>query len=195
MDDYAAALRRRAKLSSAQLTSALATVRRGRILFLHQSVGANILAGIRRLDEEAPEPGRLRIGSLEDGIRSAGPMLIDLIGGRNGEPKSKVDFFASVIRDQPRLALDLAFMKLCYVDFNPRTDADELFGYYRKTLEALKRERGATRFAHATVPLVVRPAGLKWRIFRLIGKEVWEDAANAKRAEFNRRLAEAFASD
>jgi hypothetical protein len=41
----------------------------------------------------------------------------------------------------------------------------------------------------------VQLTGLKWRIFRLIGKEVWEDAANVKRAEFNRRLNESFGAD
>lgn len=182
-------------MTTAQLAANLAVVRRGRVFFLHQSVGANILAGIAQLDSQNPEAGRLRMTCLAEAVASKGPALIDASGGRNGEPKSKVDFFAATIRGEARLKPDLAFMKFCYVDFDPRTDVDDLFAYYRSALDALKRERPEIRFAHVTVPLVVRPAALKWRVFRLIGKEVWEDTANVKRAEFNRRLQESFGAD
>jgi len=186
---------RGSRVTETQLTADLATVRQGRILFSHMSVGANILAGIKQLDAENPGRNRVRLAPLEEADASREPVLIDISGGRNTEPKSKIDFFAATIRGQFRLKPDLAFMKLCYVDFNPRTDVDDLFRYYRSTLETLKREHPEIRFAHVTVPLVVRPMGLKWSAFRLIGREVWEDAANVKRAEFNRRLKESFGSD
>ena len=76
-----------------------------------------------------------------------------------------------------------------------RTDVDELFAYYRSTLEALKREHPEIRFAHVTVPFTTSPTGLKQRVYRLIGREVWADASNVKRTEFNRRLKESFGSD
>jgi lysophospholipase L1-like esterase len=86
-------------------------------------------------------------------------------------------------------------MKLCFVDFHPRTDVDHLFGYYRSMIEALKRERPGVRIAHATVPLTVYPDDIKSQLRRMLGKEVWEEAANVKRADYNRRLKEAFKSD
>lgn len=178
-----------------QLAADLAEVRQGRILFSHHSVGGNILMGIKRLDAEIPGEGRLRSASLGEATTFQGPALIDVSGGRNEEPKTKIDFFAATIRSETRLKPDLAFMKLCYVDFNPRTDVDDLFAYYRSTLEALKREHPEIRFAHVTTPLTIQPTGMKQRIFRLIGREVWEDAANMKRAEFNRRLKESFGAD
>jgi hypothetical protein len=190
----AADLGRESNVIASQLAAELAVVRQGRILFLHQSVGANVISGIERLDAEN-STDRLRLGSLEEAASVQGPVLIDVRGGRNGEPKTKIDFFAAAVRSEPRLKLDLAFMKLCYVDISPRTDVDQLFGYYQRTLEALKREHPEIRFAHVTIPLTSRPSGLKWRIFRLIGKEVWEDAANAKRAEYNRRIKQVFATD
>jgi len=182
-------------VTKTQLTADLATVRQGRILFSHMSVGADILAGIKRLDAENAGGKSLRLVSLQEAVASGGPVLIDVSGGRNGEPRTKIDFFAATIRGEARLKPNLAFMKLCYVDFNPRTDVDELFNYYRSTVESLKKEHPEIRFAHVTVPLMEQPTGLKWRIYRFIGREVWEDAANVKRAQFNQRLQENFRSD
>jgi len=182
-------------MAMAQLASDLAEARQGRILFSHMSVGANIIDGIKRLDAESPEGSGLRVVPLKQAIASQAPALIDISGGRNMEPKTKIDFFAATIRSETRLKPDLAFMKLCYVDISPRTDIDDLFAYYRNTLEALKREHPEITFAHVTVPLTTWPTGLKQRVYRLIGREVWADASNAKRAEFNRRLKERFGSD
>jgi hypothetical protein len=185
---------RKSTVTTTQLAADLAVARQARILFSHQSVGANILAGMKELDAGIPGEG-LRIAPLEEAVVSPRPVLVDYRGGRNGEPKTKIDSFAATIRGEARLKLDLAFMKFCYVDFNPRTDVDDLFGYYRTTLDALKREHPEIRFAHVTVPLTTRPTELKWRIYRLIGREVWDDATNVKRAEFNRRLQETFGTD
>ena len=191
----AANFEKESHMTKTQLTADLATVRQGRILFSHMSVGADILAGIKRLDAENAGGKSLRLVSLQEAVASGGPVLIDVSGGRNGEPRTKIDFFAATIRGEARLKPNLAFMKLCYVDFNPRTDVDELFNYYRSTVASLKKEHPEIRFAHVTVPLMEQPTGLKWRIYRLIGREVWEDAANVKRAQFNQRLQENFRSD
>jgi hypothetical protein len=51
------------------------------------------------------------------------------------------------------------------------------------------------RFAHTTVPLTVWPTVVKSKVKPLIGREVWEDMSNVKRAEFNRRLKECFKLD
>jgi hypothetical protein len=179
---------------TSQLAAELAVVRQGRILFSHHSVGQNIVAGVERLDAEVGGT-HLRLASLAEAAALEGPLLAHGGGGRNGAPKSKIDFFAATIRSEPRLRPDLAFMKLCYVDFEPRTDVDDLFSYYQRTLEALKREHPEIRFAHVTTPLTKRPTDLKSSLRRLLGLEVWEDAANVKRNEFNRRLTERFASD
>jgi len=176
-----------------QLSTELAAVRRARILFSHHSVGANLLEGIGRLDAEAGG-GPLRLVAAEE-APAAGPALIHVSGGRNTEPESKIDFFAATLRGQGGLRPEVAFLKLCYVDFHPRTDVPGLFAHYRATLEALKREFPAIRFAHVTVPLMQRPSDLKSSFRRLLGKEVWEDAANARRAEYNALLAQGFAGD
>jgi hypothetical protein len=172
----------------------LQAVRKGRIVFSHHSVGRNLLAGLQAVNANVGA-GELKVLGL-DGAKGAptAPALIEVSGGRNQDPKSKVDFFRALITEQ-QLRPEVAFMKFCYVDFNPSTDVDAVFAYYRETMDALKKQHPEITFAHVTVPLVVRPMDLKERIYRLIGKEVWEDTANAKRYEFNQRLLKEYAQD
>lgn len=179
---------------SQQLAADLKVIGQRRILFVHHSVGVNILAGVERLDAEAGG-GHLLMAWLPRASAIEGPVLAHGGGGRNKDPKSKIDFFAATIRNEPRLKPDVAFMKLCFVDFEPGTDVEDLFSHYQRTLESLKREHPEIRFAHVTAPLFKRPSDLKSSLNRLLGREVWEDAANVKRAEYNRRLIESFPSD
>lgn len=171
----------------------LESVRQSRILFSHHSVGRNLLEGLQKYNKQAGG-GPLNVVGLEQAKGSNTPSLIEVSGGQNQDPKSKVDFFRGLFAEgQPRP--QLAFMKFCYVDFNPQTDVDALFAYYRVAMDALKKEHPDITFAHVTVPLVVRPMELKERMYRLIGKEVWEDTANAKRDAFNQRLMKEYAQD
>jgi len=194
-DGAVAADTARARVTAPTIAQDLHVVRLARVLFSHHSIGANILAGVEQLDAEHPGAGQLRLASAEVASATPGPLLIDISGGRNGAPQSKIDYFVATLDGEPRLKPDLAFMKFCYVDFNPRTDVDALFAAYRAAIDALKRKHPRIRFVHVTVPLVVRPSGPKWGLYRLLGREVWEDVANARRAEFNGRLKEAFAND
>src|SRR5690606_13219380 len=61
-----------------------------RIFFGHQSVGENIISGIRILEEDASGP-RLRILSADTPEAATGPGLIEAFIGQNGSPASKAD--------------------------------------------------------------------------------------------------------
>jgi hypothetical protein len=174
------------------IAASLGVVRQSRIFFSHHSVGRDLLAGLKYLD--AGNGGGLRVVPLEEG-GTPGPALIEGSGGQNGDPRSKMDFFAATLRDHPQLHAKLAFMKLCFVDFNPSTSVDEVFSYYQKTVETVKREHPDVVLAHVTVPLVRQPTELKAKLNRLLGRLVWEDAANAKRYQFNQRLQQSFPGD
>ena len=134
---------RRSNVTSPQLTVDLAAASQGRVLFSHHSVGANIIEGVKRLDAENQKGDHIRVVSLDEAAKAKGPMLIEFSGGQNGDPKGKIDAFAATIRSKPGLKPDLAFMKFCFVDFNPRTDVDGLFSYYQKTIENI--EEGTSR--------------------------------------------------
>lgn len=181
-------------MDAQQLAEDLGVVRRARIYFYHHSVGENLLAGVKAFDG-AVAGTPLAMVAPEQAATRDGPVLAHAGGGRNGDPKGKIDFFAATVRQRTGLKPDLTLMKLCYADFNPRTDVEDVFAHYQRTLEALQREHPEIRFAHVTVPLMASPTGLKASVYRLIGREVWADASNVRRAEFNRRLKESFPSD
>jgi hypothetical protein len=165
-----------------------------RLFFAHQSVGQNLLDGVAALS--GGEKQRLGVVPLLGLDRDqAVAAWVDLPVGKNGDPKGKVDAFVAAFAQHPKLEPQLALLKFCYVDFQPATDVDELFRYYERALRELEIRYPATVFGHVTVPLTLHPTELKWRLFRLLGRSVWEDEANVKRQAFNRRLQAAFSSD
>jgi hypothetical protein len=168
----------------ADIDAALAT----RVLFLHQSVGANLLAGVVALARDAGH--EFSPTDLDHPEQAPASNWVEAWGGY--DPRKRLDIFSSTLRTG--LETDLAFMKLCYRDFEGDADVADLFARYQSTITMLERERPDVRFAHVTVPLRARPTGIKAAIKRLIGLDR-EDIANVKRAEFNRRLLEAFPSD
>ncbi len=177
-----------------KLEADLATVRKARIFFSHHSVGENILDGIRQLSAGSGMP-QIAVAELQQAATTAGPALLHGSGGRNKDPASKIAFFDATLRGNRTLRPDLAFMKFCYVDFEPSTNVEALFAQYQHALTALKREFPGVRFAHVTVPLTPRQTDVKSMVRRWLGLQVWGDASNAKRHEFNERLTRAFPSD
>jgi hypothetical protein len=168
----------------------LEVIKDARIFFVHQSVGANLVHGLKRLSAEAKVP--IRFSAPEEAKSMQGGVFIEQEGGKNKVPKSKVDHLASMIRGMSELKPDIAFVKFCFVDFDPSTDVDSLFGYYQQTINALKKEHPEIVFAHVTAPLMSKPSGFKYFLRRLLGKETWEDAANLKRQAYNQKLLATF---
>lgn len=170
---------------------ALNTVSDSRILFAHHSVGDNIIDGLRTIAKE--NNISLKITDINDKSLLNENAFVSMTPGTNKDPKSKIDGFVSQIK-----ALDnsfipqIAFMKFCYVDFNPDTDVDELFKHYKEKLKNLQSEKPDINFVHATVPLTPRPKSLKERLRRVLGRQIWEDEANIKRNKFNDLLIETF---
>lgn len=175
------------------LEAELREVRSARILFVHHSVGRDLIGGMQALARTTAE-GALRTLGLEEALSAPGPGLVDVSGGRNTDPASKLEFFERTFEANPALAPDLAFLKLCYVDVDPNTDVGSLFARYERTLRGLAERFPSTRFAHVTTPLTRRPDDLRSRVKRALGRMVWEDASNVRRHAYNERLRAAFAS-
>ncbi len=172
----------------------LHAVRQARIVFLHHSVGQNVIDAVVRLDREVAGPSWPVLG-IEDASAKEGGLLAHFSGGANLAPTTKVDAFVLTLLERPQLQADLALMKFCYVDFDPDTDVEALLAYYRDSIRALKSLRPGLRIGHVTTPLKAKPQGVGPAMRRMLGFQVWEDAANARREEYNRRLREEFASD
>lgn len=155
-----------------------------RIYFGHQSVGDNILLGLREVLAAHPEIN-LRIQERAELATPTTPGLIHSYVGTNELPHSKNDAFVNAVGDKLRNNVDVAFFKYCYVDINPSSDPAGLFQTYRKTMDELKRRNPKVTFIHITAPLTTTQVGWKATVKKLLGRALGGYPDNARRAEFN----------
>jgi len=177
----------------ASTIAAMHVVKKGRLFFAHKSVGDNIIAGLKSLADQTGIRLSIRELNNESAIDSA--LFAHSQNGENGNPVSKVDAFEESIKSFGTLSPQIAFMKFCYVDFKPDSDATALLSYYKAAIERLRKERPDITFVHLTAPLSTRSDSWKNRIKRLLGIQTWDDGSNIKRAKFNAALFQAFPDD
>jgi hypothetical protein len=174
--------------------SNLLTVGRGRIFFGHQSVGNNVLQGVRDLSENSGVEGP-RIIRFEQNVLPSESFLSEASIGRNEDPASKcADFLAKALAF-PNGTLDIALMKFCYVDFNEKTNVAELFELYRRTIDSLRGARPSVVIVHCTVPLTGRTPLWKRFIKWLLGRPDTWDAGNTMREEYNNLLQQRYSAE
>lgn len=165
------------------------TVANLRILFGHQSVGDNMLDGVRQLAEQA----QVKLPIMKNRSIS-GPGITHFYIGHNGNPDSKISDFSSAVQEtassgqQP----DIAMMKLCYIDINRNTDIKILADNYIGTMVKLRQQFPNIKFVAITVPLTTLQAGPKAWVKRLMGKDPSGYLENVRREEFNQILRERF---
>ncbi|MGZ8906823.1 MAG: hypothetical protein ACXW1U_14015, partial [Methylobacter sp.] len=163
-------------------------LKKKRIVFGHQSVGHNLLEGLERLASRDGIP----INISEQRLAPEKPGISHFLIGKNGDPVSKMEDFASVIEDHSSKGADVALMKLCYVDFNAITDGRQIANNYIANLDSLAQRHPGTIFVAVTAPLMEVQTGPKAWIKRLIGKQPNGHMDNARRAEFNTLLRERY---
>lgn len=151
----------------------LAAVAGARVFFGHQSVGQDVLGGIRRLYEERGEPA---------------PPVLDALIGANQDPLSKIADFDARLRGGLGEQVDVALMKLCYIDVTAGTDVDALLEAYRSTLAALERDLPGVTFVHVTVPLTAERSALGRLRARLTRNDRYGPDENVVRERLNARL-------
>ncbi len=160
-----------------------------KIYFGHQSVGYNIIDGIKDIMVEMPDI-KLNIvetrkpNDFNQGIFAHSPV------GANCKPLSKVDDFKKIMDSGVGAKVDIAFFKFCYVDVVGNTDINQVFDYYVKIMQELQVKYPKVRFVHMSVPLNSTPTDIKAKIKRMLGKSTWTDEDNIKRNEFNQKLVE-----
>ena len=171
--------------------AALRLVASKRIFFGHQSVGANILDGVRELAKETPGAGLVVVNSLAPDTVGE-PALMEASLGENGNPGSKTNAFAAVVDRGFGRAGGIALVKYCYLDMRPDSDPVRLFDDYRARMKQLSDKYPALTLVHVTMPLTVVESGPKRLVKRLLGKTTAVDL-NAKRNAYNERLRMAYA--
>jgi hypothetical protein len=150
------------------------------VYFGHQSVGANIVEGIREIEAVNPQI-RLRVSS---GERTAAPgVLNEFYIGRNEDPESKNDAFVAATRGAIGTQPVLMF-KYCYVDVDEKTDPKKLFARYRETVEKLRAQQPNATLLHVTLPLVTEPSLARVVMNRVRGLATKREE-NAIRQQYN----------
>ena len=159
-----------------------------KIYFGHQSVGFNIIDGIKDIMSEN-ERIDLNIKETDDLNDFSKPIFAHSRVGQNTNPTSKLEDFEHKMQQGLGEKVNIAFFKFCYVDITEKTDVQKLFESYKQTMNNLQKEFPATVFIHATVPLMNANTTWKTRIKKFLGKDnIWEYADNIKRNEFNEMI-------
>lgn len=96
------------------------------IYFGHQSVGGNILDGVRAVTATIPG-AELKLLQTDDPKKLTAGVWAHSLVGANEDPLSKIGAFAQAMDRGFAERADVAFFKLCYIDFNPATDVRSLF--------------------------------------------------------------------
>jgi lysophospholipase L1-like esterase len=178
-----------ARAADAGLRAELERVAQRRIFFGHQSVGVNLLDGVAQL--AAAEGVPLRVAEAASASRVAAATLGHAFVAENGNPLRKLQSFELAMGQQPT-PVEVALVKLCYVDFTAETDVKTLFARYRDTIDRLRSRHPGTTFVHVTAPLTDVQQGAKALLKRLLGHAPYGTIENVRRAQYNNLLREAY---
>lgn len=149
-----------------------------RVVFGHQSVGRNILRGIQILDPARP------IRLLDHSIDRLSAGIYHIEVGRNGDAHSKIEHFHEIVFRWGPL-VDIAIMKLCYLDVTRHTDIAALFKHYESVIAELESSLPQLRLIHVTVPLRSLRLGIRSRIRLLRDQTVDSCEDNLQRESYN----------
>jgi hypothetical protein len=163
-----------------------------KIFFGHQSVGDNILQGIRDLMASDP---RLKINIVTslDPESVPGFALVEAHIGVNRDPRSKTEAFAATLDKGFGSLGGIALYKYCYIDFGNSTDVAQVFDNYRKGIVEVRQKYASLALVHSTVPLTADQASstakerIKTVLRRIIGRD-----PNVKRNQFNELLRQTY---
>ncbi|HET9751667.1 MAG TPA: hypothetical protein VFP52_01850 [Myxococcales bacterium] len=185
----AAAFAPPSRASEVDVRAQLQVVAGRSVFFGHQSVGMNLIDGLRRLAADQGVP--LRVVEEKGALDVPAGTFAHAYIAENGDPMRKLRSFAQAL-DGAKTEPALAMMKFCFVDFRPDTDARALFAAYQETLGALKARHPGIAFVHVTTPLTTVQGGLKGGLKRLLGKAPYGLLENARRDEYNALLRAAY---
>lgn len=174
----------------ARLRSDLQSLAQRRVFFGHQSVGVNVMDGLRHL--AAQQGVILRIAEAKPGAGVPAATFGHAAVAENGDPRRKLQSFEQAFASGAAAGAELAFLKFCYVDFRADTDAAALFAEYQAAVARLRVQHPGTTFVHVTAPLVAVPSDVKSSMKKLLGRPSNKLLVNARRDEYNELLRRAY---
>lgn len=167
----------------------IADLLRKKIFFGHNEIGYTLLEEIMRIIEKE----NINLNILEtDEISGETPLIAHKKIGKDHFPFSKIEAFRDIIDKKLGKKLNIAFMKLSYIDITNNSNIEEIFSFYKKNIEFLKQKYPHLKFIHVTVPLTPVKNGL-WGYIKIHIKQFLKKSLNGfddniKRTEFNMLL-------
>lgn len=174
------------RLAEVPLAKREALARR-RIFFGHQSVGGNIVDGMAAVLKARPLVA-LSFKKTERPEDFGTPVFAHAMVGRNRDPYSKIKAFREILEGGVGQAADIAFLKLCFIDIDRKTDLEALFRAYEEMVAGLKARFPDLKIVTLTVPLMSRPMGIRARLSALLGRAGWYREDNIQRNRYNEML-------
>lgn len=162
-----------------------------KIIFGHQSVGENIIDGVRDIIHDRSDIKLNIVGTENNDDTKTGGIAHFKIG-ENTKPLTKINEFSDIVNNAWGGKADVALFKFCYVDFNKNTNVDSIFKQYQDTITRLKNKYPDMVFIHATVPLVEMQKGLKAWIKKIIGRSDDNAESNMIRNQYNDLLRQSY---
>ena len=176
-----------------ELNSSWRTFATTLVYFGHQSVGGNIVSGLREMnDSGAGFPLTIVRSRKRASVGANG--LVEFLIGENGRPESKLADFAVALEQIGDTAEAVAMFKYCYLDITAETNVEALFARHRDAVRAMRVKHPNLTFVHFTVPLTAVESRPRYIAKRLLGKSTMRDS-NARRNAFNALLRSTYADE
>ena len=171
--------------TSNAIQTSLQRVANMRIFWGHQSVGGNVLTGLKQLAESANVP--LNIVERPNAESLPPGTFAHLFIGENRDPLGKLQAFDKALGKNAS-DLDVAMIKFCYLDIDENTDVTALFRKYQETINRVQDRYPHLRIVHVTTPLTIIQVGPKAWIKRMLGRAPYGVRENQHREAFNQLL-------
>ena len=175
-----------ARLQSVPQEKLLALSRK-KVFFGHQSVGQNIIEGLFDVMRIMPLIS-LDIRETTSPGDFDKPIFAHSSIGTNMNPSSKFKAFRNALDGGLGQIVEIAFLKLCFVDIDRRSDLGALFKEYDETIAYLTSKFPNLKIITITVPLVSRPVGIRAKIAKLLGRSPWSEQDSIQRNKYNEML-------
>ena len=158
-----------------------------KIYFGHQSVGFNIVDGIKDVMKDHPEIKLNIVESADATDLKVGTFEHSRVG-KNVDPKSKVEEFTQFVERGIGDNADFSALKFCYVDIRADTEVKDVLKQYGIFMAKVEKEFPKMTVVHFTVPLTSSKTTWKTIVKKIIGRKTWEYDDNIKRHEYNEML-------
>ena len=164
-----------------------------KIYFGHQSVGFNIIDGMRDLMAEYPAI-KLNIVETQDSKDFSSGIFGHSRVGQNLDTKIKINDFMNVLDHGVGREADAAALKFCYLDMSKDTDVAKVFTNYKMAVKQIREKYPDLTIIHFTEPLTISKTSWKTWIKKVLGKKgFWEFDDNIQRNRYNEMLAKEYA--